>query len=239
MPRYLLGLDAGSGSVRALLVDAEGGQTTVAVRRWEHLPAPDGWGYDFDTERNWGLIAEAVREALERSDAAPADVAGIAAASMRHSLVLVREGKILFAVPNKDARAAAEGMEMAARYGDALAARTGRWPSPIFTAPRLAWLAACHPEWLEGAVALAISDWVAFRLCGALTTDPSQAGESLLLDVASREWMTEWLAKQGLSPALLPPLRPSGQYLGTLTESAAADLGLPPGVPVAVGGADT
>jgi hypothetical protein len=166
MPPYLLGLDAGSGSVRALLVDVESGRTTVAVRRWEHSPAPDGWGYDFDTDRNWGLLAEAVREALGRSGAAPTDVAGIAAASMRHSLVLVREGKVLFAVPNKDARAAAEGMEMAAREGDALAACTGCWPSPIFTAPRLAWLAAHHPEWLEGAVALSLSDWVAFRLCG-------------------------------------------------------------------------
>jgi len=239
MPPYLLGLDAGSGSVRALLVDVESGRTTVAVRRWEHSPAPDGWGYDFDTDRNWGLLAEAVREALGRSGAAPTDVAGIAAASMRHSLVLVREGKVLFAVPNKDARAAAEGMEMAAREGDALAARTGRWPSPIFTAPRLAWLAARHPEWLEGAVALSLSDWVAFRLCGVLATDFSQAGESLLLDVVRREWMTDWLTGRGLSPALLPPLRPSGQYLGPLMESAAADLGLPPGVPVAVGGADT
>jgi L-ribulose-5-phosphate 4-epimerase len=239
MPPYLLGLDAGSGSVRALLVDVESGRTTVAVRRWEHSPAPDGWGYDFDADRNWSLLAEAVREALGRSGAAPTDVAGIAAASMRHSLVLVREGKVLFAVPNKDARAAAEGMEMAAREGDALAARTGRWPSPIFTAPRLAWLAARHPEWLEGAVALSLSDWVAFRLCGALATDFSQAGESLLLDVVRREWMTDWLNGRGLPPTLLPPLRPSGQYLGPLTESAAADLGLPPGVPVAVGGADT
>ena len=239
MPPYLLGLDAGSGSVRALLVDVESGRTTVAVRRWEHSPAPDGWGYDFDTDRNWGLLAEAVREALGRSGAAPTDVAGVAAASMRHSLVLVREGKVLFAVPNKDARAAAEGMEMAAREGDALAARTGRWPSPIFTAPRLAWLAARHPEWLEGAVALSLSDWVAFRLCGVLATDFSQAGESLLLDVVRREWITDWLTGRGLSPTLLPPLRPSGQYLGPLTEPAAADLGLPPGVPVAVGGADT
>ncbi|MCS7179405.1 MAG: hypothetical protein N0A03_09095, partial [Anaerolineae bacterium] len=115
MSRYLLGLDAGSGSVRALLVDVESGRTAVAVRRWEHVPAAErGWGWDFDTGRNWGLLAEAVREALARAGAAPADVAGIAAASMRHSLVLVRGGEVLFAVPNRDARAAAEGSEMAA-----------------------------------------------------------------------------------------------------------------------------
>lgn len=239
MPRYLLGLDAGSGSVRALLADGESGRTVVAVRRWEHTPAPDGWGYDFETDRNWGLLAEAVREALGRARAAPTDVVGVAAASMRHSLVLLREGEVILAAPNRDARAATEGMEMAAQRGAALAARTGHWPAPIFIAPRLLWLAAHHPAWLEGAVVLALSDWVTFRLCGKVTTDFSQAGESMLLDLARREWMTDFLAERGLSPSLLPPLRPSGQYLGPLTESAAADLGLAPGIPVAVGGADT
>ncbi|MFN3761900.1 MAG: FGGY family carbohydrate kinase [Anaerolineae bacterium] len=239
MPRYLLGLDAGSGSVRALLVDVESGRTTVAVRRWEHPPAAEGgWAYDLDTDRNWALLAEAVREALARAGAAPADVAGIAAASMRHSLVLVREGRVLFAVPNRDARAAAEGMEMAARWGDTLYNRTGGWPAPVFMAPRLAWLARNHPRWLEGAVALTVGDWVAFRLCGEAATDFSHAGETMLFDVARREWMTDFLAELGLPPSLLPPVRPAGTLLGQLTP-AAADLGLAPGIPVAVGGADT
>ncbi len=240
MSRYLLGLDAGSGSVRALLVDVEGGRTAVAVRRWEHPPAAEGgWAYDFDTERNWALLAEAVREALARVGAAPADVAGIAVASMRHSLVLMREGQVLFAVPNRDARAAAEGMEMAAGPGARVCGRTGCWPAPVFTAPRLAWLARHHPQWLEGAVALTVGDWVAYRLCGEAATDLTHAGETMLFDVARREWMTDFLAELGLPPSLLPPVRPAGTLLGRLTPSAAADLGLSPEIPVAVGGADT
>ncbi len=240
MPRYLLGLDAGSGSIRALLVDTENGRTTLTVRRWEHPPAGDGgWAYDFDTERNWALLAEAVREALARAGAAPADVAGIAAASMRHSLVLVRGGEVLFAAPNRDARAAAEGMEMAAGLGARVCSRTGCWPAPMFMAPRLVWLAARHPQWLEGAVALTVGDWAAYRLCGEAATDFSHAGESMLLDVARREWMTNFLAELGLPASLLPPIRPAGTLLGRLMASAAADLGLVPGIPVSVGGADT
>ncbi len=240
MPRYLLGLDAGSGSVRALLVDVESGRTTVAVRQWEHPPAAEGgWAYDFDTDRNWALLAEAVREALARAGAALTDVAGIAVASMRHSLVLMRDGRVLFAVPNRDARAAAEGMEMAAGPGARVCTRTGCWPAPVFMAPRLAWLAARHPQWLEGAVALTVGDWVAFRLCGEAATDFSHAGETMLFDVVRREWMTDFLAELGLPPSLLPPVHPAGTLLGPLTPAAAADLGLAPGIPVAVGGADT
>ncbi len=240
MARYLSGLDAGSGSVRALLVDMESGRTTVAVRRWEHPPAGDGgWAYDFDTERNWALLAEAVREALARAGAAPAEVAGIAAASMRHSLVLVRDGRVLFAVPNRDARAAAEGMEMAAGPGARVCTRTGCWPAPMLMAPRLVWLARNHPRWLEGAAALTVGDWVAYRLCGEIATDLSHAGETMLFDVVRREWMRDWLAELGLPASLFPPVRLAGTLLGRLTASAAADLGLMPGIPVAVGGADT
>ena len=240
MKRYLLGLDAGTGSVRALLLDVESGRSTVAVRPWSHVPAPGegGWAYDFDVEQNWTLLAEAVGEALRRAEAAPAGVAGIAVSSMRHNLVLLREGRAVFAVPNRDARASAEAMEMAGE-GEALYRSTGRWPSPVFLLPRLKWLAAHHPGWLEGATALSIGDWVAFRLCGEAATDFSQAGESMGFDLHRREWLWERIEGLGLPPSLFPPVLPSGKCLGKLTSSAAQELGLTPGIPVAVGGADT
>jgi len=240
MRRFLLGLDAGSGSARALLVDVESGRVFTASRGWRHPPCPtEAWGCDFDTERNWALMAEAVREAAQKAGAAATDVLGIAVAGMRHTLVLLKDGGALFAVPNRDARASAEGMEMAAERGPALYERTGRWPIPIFMASRLKWLAARHPEWLPGATALTISDWFAFRLCGVAATDLSQAGESMLFNLHQREWMWDWIDELGLPRGLFPPVRAAGEMLGRLCEAAAADLGLAPGIPVAVGGADT
>ncbi len=241
MPRYLLGLDAGTGSARALLVDVESGRTAVAVRPWSHMPVSEGggWAYDFDVERNWLLLVEAVREVLQRATAVPAEVAGIAATSMRHNLVLLRDGQAVFAVPNQDARPSAEAMEMAAGRGEAFYRSTGRWPTPIFLLPRLKWLAVHHPEWLEGARALSIGDWVAFRLCGEVATDFSQAGESMIFDLHGREWMWAWIDELGLPRSLFPPVLPSGTLLGKLTPAAAGELGLPPGTPVATGGADT
>ncbi len=240
MAGFLLGLDAGSGSARALLVNVDSGETHSAARRWAHLPsAGEAWGFDFDAERNWGLMAEAVREAARAAGAAPGDVLGMAVTSMRHNLVVLKEGRPVFAVPNRDARASGEASALAAEHGEAIQERTGRWPSPIFTAARLMWLVAHHPEWLEAASALAISDWFAYRLCGEIATDASHAGESMLFDIKARQWMLDWIDRLGLPRHLLPPVRTAGDLLGRLTEAAAADLGLVPGTPVAVGGADT
>ncbi len=240
MGGYLLGIDAGTGSVRALLVDVETGSTITACREWKHTPSPEGvWAYDFNAERNWTLLVETVRETLEKAKASSREILGIAVASMRHSLMLVRDGQTLFAVPNRDARAATESTELASERGPALYQRTGHWPAPIFMLPRLQWLLRNHPELLRGSIVLTIGDWITWRLCGEIATDFSHAGESMLFDIHKREWVKEWLMELGLPESMLPPVLPSGTTLGWLTPSAAADLGLPSGIPVAVGGGDT
>ncbi len=241
MGMYLLGLDAGTGSARALLVDVESGRTTVAVRPWRHPPVSGagGWAYDFDVERNRALLVEVAREVLQKTANNPDEVAGVAVTSMRHNLVLLRDGRAVFAVPNRDARASTEAMALAAECGEAFYRDTGRWPSPVFLLPRLTWLAAHHPDWLEGAQALSIGDWVTFLLCGEVATDFSQAGESMVLDLQRREWMWDRIDEFGLPRSLFPPVLPSGTLLGKLVPSAAQEIGLPPGIPVAMGGADT
>lgn len=240
MTGFLLGLDAGSGSGRALLVDVDTGSTYIAARGWTHLPAPgESWGCDFHLKRNWGLMADAVRESMQAAGARPEDVLGVAVTSMRHSLVLIKDDQPIFAVPNRDARASIEASALAAEHGEAIQRLTGRWPSPIFLATRLLWLAAHHREWLDGALALTISDWFAWRLCGEAATDASHAGESMLFDIQEREWSLGWVDRLGLPHPMLPAVRVAGERLGRMKEEAAVELGLKPGIPVAVGGADT
>ncbi|MCS7285663.1 MAG: NAD(P)-dependent oxidoreductase [Anaerolineae bacterium] len=240
MGGYLLGIDAGTGSVRALLVDVETGKIFSSHRLWQHPPSPEGgWAWDFEADENWALLARTVAEVIQKADISPTDVLGIAVTSMRHTLVLVRNGRVLLAVPNLDARAAAESTDLAAEKGENFYSRTGRWPLPIFLASRLQWLARHHPDWLQGSVALTISDWVAYRLCGEIATDFSNAGESMLFDLHRREWAADLLEELGLPLSVLPPVVPSGTFLGKLTASVAGELGLVPGIPVAVGGADT
>jgi autoinducer 2 (AI-2) kinase len=210
---------------------------------WSYRPVPGtgGWGYDIDLEDTWQGLADAARRTLMLAKAEPGQIAGVAATSLRHGLILLdREGHPLVAVPNRDARAASEGMALADNYGDVLLQRAGRWPNPVFTVARMIWFAANSPDaWKKAAWVLSLNEWVAYRLCGVAASDPSQAGESLALDLRSREWAWDLIDEFGLPRNLFPPVKTAGTKLGGLTPAAAADFGLTPGTPVAVGGADT
>ncbi|MBW2419650.1 MAG: class II aldolase/adducin family protein [Deltaproteobacteria bacterium] len=241
--RLLMGLDVGGGSGRSLLVDIDTGAASSASRPWRFATAPGtaGLGADLDLDLIWSCLAEASREVLARANASASEVKGVAATSLRlGSVVLDREGAPLLAVPNRDARAAEPGLLMAMNHGDRIYSRMGRWPYPVFSAARLQWLAENDPTRMQRASHfLSISDWVTYKLCGAPVAEPSQAGESLLFDLTSREWAWDWIEELGLSRELFPAVQECGSQAGPLASGAAADLGLSPGTPVGVGGADT
>jgi len=242
MSPVLLGLDAGGGSVRALLLDTERGPLATVRRRWSHPSAPgtDGLGIDLDLDLTWRLLCEATREALTRAGIEGAAVIGVAASAMRFAtVVLDANGSALFAAPNRDGRASGVAFELATD-GAALHARTGHWPTPIALASRLRWLARARPDLAARAShALALSDWIAWRMTGVAATDPSQASTTGLLDIASCTWAGDLVASSGIHSSVLPAIRPAGTRLGPLRDDAASDLGLHAGLAVAIGGADT
>jgi L-ribulose-5-phosphate 4-epimerase len=241
--RFLMGFDLGGSGGRCLLIELESGKIATAFRAWTHRQAPNtgGWGFDLDLDQVWRVLGETAREVLGRADANPDQVLGVAATSMRHGMVLLDAGgHELLAVPNRDARAVGEAMELARERGEELFQRTGHWPSPIFAGARLLWLAQHAPERLKSASALlSLSDWVAFRLTGALAAERSHAAETLLFDVGTRSWAEDMVTSLQLPTAVLPTLVDAGEGLGQLTEEAAAHLGLTAGLAVAAGGADT
>jgi autoinducer 2 (AI-2) kinase len=240
---FLMGLDAGGRSIRCSLVDVESGGVVIAARPWGPVPAPKVgfFAFGLDTDRCWQLAGEVAREAIHKAGAAPSQIIGVATTGMRFSLIVTDpEGRVLLASPNRDARAAGEGILLADDHGALFNQRTGHWPSPIFMAARLRWLAGNAPDALaRAACAYSLSDWLAFRLTGQTATDPSQAGETLLFDLETRDWAWDLIDMLALPRRLFPAVRRSGALLGPLTPSAAEALGLVPGTPVAVGGADT
>lgn len=241
--KYLMCLDVGTSGGRAVLVNSDTRAVTAAYRTWSHPVAPDsgGWGYDLDTVVIWKALGSLAREVLAKTGASADEVAGIAATSMRHGIVLVdKSGSVLFAVPNKDARAASEAMAMGDERGAELYNLTGHFPSPVLMGPRLVWMSQNAPALLEKAAAcFSISDWVGFMLCGAQASEGSQAGETLLLDLKTRTWSDEILRSLKLPAGILPPVVPGGIQLGGLTPQAAEHLGLKAGTPVGAGGGDT
>ena len=240
---YLMGMDQGGSGVRCLLLDTGSGHIHHAARRCaaRRTPGTGGLGADLDLDLIWASLCAAAGEVMQSAGAKPDQIAGIAAASMRlGSVVLDSDGEAILAVPNVDARAAGEGLRMAAEHGAALLPRTGHWPLPIMAAPRLQWLAAQRADaWKRAAHYFSISDWLTWRLSGEALADPSQASVTLLFGITKSSWDWDWIDELGFPRHLFPEVRESGTPAGSLSREAARDLGLRAGTPVAVGGADT
>ena len=240
--RYLLAIDAGTGSVRAVLFSVDGAQVSVAQREWVHRsPAGVPGGQDFDVDSGWASIAACVRDALGAAGVSGLDVAGVSATSMREGMVLFdRAGREIFAVPNVDSRAFVEAEELIKEGAAAkIYAEAGDWVS-ITTPARLRWLARHSPSVLAAAGSLGmLSDWIVYRLTGAHVTEPSCGSSSGMFSLVQRRWSSWIPALSGLDPAVLPPVVDPGTVVGTVSASAAAATGLAEGTPVAAGGADT
>ncbi len=174
--RLLVGLDLGGGGLRCLVVDPESGRCTSASRRLAAAADPAvPMSAVFAPEQVWSRLRDATREALTAAGATPGAVAGIAATSLRHATALVDfRGETLAVTSNRDARGLAGMLELAATSGPELHRRTGHWPNPVQAAGRLRWIRHQTPELADRvAGALAVSEWLAFRLCGELASEAS------------------------------------------------------------------
>lgn len=111
---YLMALDAGTGSIRAVIFDLEGNQIAVGQAEWRHLAVPDVPGsMEFDLNKNWQLACECMRQALHNAGIDPEYIAAVSACSMREGIVLYNnEGTPIWACANVDARAAREVSEL-------------------------------------------------------------------------------------------------------------------------------
>ncbi len=109
----LLALDAGTGSCRAVLFGTDGSQVAMAQREWSHAEMPGVPGSQvFDTETNWTLIAECVRQVLTQPGVDVSAIRALSTTSMREGIVLYdKAGRDLWACPNVDSRAGVEATE--------------------------------------------------------------------------------------------------------------------------------
>jgi autoinducer 2 (AI-2) kinase len=240
--RYLLAIDAGTGSVRAVLFTETGAQAGVGQREWtHHEPGGVPGGQDFDVDAGWRAIAACIQDALRAAGVTGADVAAVAATSMREGMVLYdAAGREIFACPNVDSRACVEAEELI-REGAAekIYAEAGDWVA-ITSPARLRWLGRHRPGILRDTASLGmLSDWIVYRLTGQHVTEPSCGSSSGMFTLAGRDWSPTIPALCGLDPAVLPPVADPGTVVGEVSAAAATATGLRAGTPVAAGGGDT
>ncbi|MFV0332944.1 MAG: xylulokinase [Tropicimonas sp.] len=232
-----LGIDLGTGSVKALLIDDSGRIVAEASQAYGVSSPMPGYAETAPTEW-WAGTVVAVRACCAGRGAA---VRGIGLSGQAHGLVVLdeKEKPLRPAILWADQRATAEM--------DAVLALSEDVRRPLAN-PVVSGMAGLSLLWLrrhEPAIHAAIrrilspKDWLRLVLTGEVATEPSDASMTLLYDIDGDRWATGFLTALSLDPALLAPVVESHSVAGQLTAAAAAELGLPAGIPIAAGLSDT
>jgi len=240
---YLVGIDLGSTSLKAVIYDLAGNAVAKSSRPTERFnPYPDhpDWAI-WKPEQIWGGTAEALREAVAQIKN-PADIKGVAVTGMgMDGVPMTMGGQWLYPFISWHCPRTKPQQEWwLERIGaEKQFAISGNPIWAINSALRLLWMREHEPKILEKTHKwLLIEDFVNFMLCGEFATDYSMASNTLLLDQRSRTYSEELLEISGIDRRLLPGPRPSGTILGEVHAKAAEATGLPKGTPVVLGGHD-
>lgn len=242
---YFAALDFGTGGGKCAIFDARGQNLAVVREAWGYRNEPFEHqdlvhGSSFDPHAFWAALGRCAKKAIQEAGIKPDAIAGVAATALRLGTVFLdARGREVYAAPNMDGRGLAGGFEVMEKLDLARAVRiTGHWPPFVFTLARLLRYRKLEDQ-PRVAYILSLNDWISYRLSGALACEPSNAGESMLLDVSTRSWSREILDMFEIDERLLPPVVEPGTPLGRITNEAAEQTGFAVGTPVFAGGADT
>ncbi|MBI5617795.1 MAG: glycerol kinase GlpK [Gammaproteobacteria bacterium] len=224
---YLLALDQGTTSSRAIVFDGAGVPIAVAQREFPQIyPAP-GW-VEHDPETLWRSQSEVAVDALAGAGIRARDVAALGIANQRETTLLWdrRTGAAVApAIVWQDRRTAdrCAALRAAGREGE-IRKRSGLVLDPYFSATKLGWLldadAGLRARAAAGELAFGTVDtWLAWKLTGGAlhVTDASNASRTLLCDLHTGDWSDALLAAFDVPRAILPRIVDSSGVLGTVT----------------------
>ena len=216
MSDYLLAIDQGTTSTRAIVFDATLRPVATAQQEFAQLyPAPGR--VEHDVEDIWSTTVATVRAAIARAGVAAKTIAAIGIANQRETTIVWERttGRPIHnAIVWQDRRTADACAELRERGDEpAIAARTGLLLDPYFSATKIAWLL----DHVDGARAAAHAGRLAFgtvdsfllwRLTGGKlhATDATNAARTLLMDIRAGSWDSELCELFGVPEAMLPPI---------------------------------
>jgi glycerol kinase len=219
---YLLAIDQGTTSTRAILFDAAGQvHHTARIELTQHYPQP-GW-VEHDPEEIWAGVIATCREAIAAADG---PIAAIGITNQRETAVLWEQstGRAVHnAIVWQDRRTALLCEEWrAAGFEETVAQRTGLVIDPYFSASKIRWLLDTMPGLRQraekGDIAFGtIDSFLLWRLTGGRLhmTDVTNASRTMLFDLHRLAWDSELPEAFGIPRALLPEIRATGDDFGT------------------------
>lgn len=243
MAQYLMAIDAGTGSIRAVIFDLNGEQIACCQHEWDHITDPRYPGsMNFDWKNDWELAKSCIRGAIKEADIDSSQIAAISTTCMREGIVLYdRNGEEIWACANVDARSNDEVVELLHNYPGLekeLYLESGQ-SYALDALPRLLWVKNKLPDVYQRIDKIGMfNDWLIYKLTEVLAVEPSNGSTTGLMDLKTRKWDPSILSRCGLRTDILPEVKESGTLAGTVTAKAAAETGLTEGTKVIVGGGD-
>jgi xylulokinase len=241
--KFIIAYDLGTGGNKASLYDLEGQCIAECFESYQTLYPRSGW-HEQSPQSWWRAVVESTRRLLVESGVSPDEIEclGISGQSLGAVPLDIR-GQLLRAITPiwSDSRAALQANQLFRRIPEPEWYRiTGNgFPAPLYTAFKVMWYRDEEPALFDRIHKVVGSkDYINYLLTGVISTDYSYASGSGVYDLLGWKYSPELVDGCDLSLEIFPEIVPSAQVIGTLTPSAAEQLGLPMRVKVVSGGVD-
>jgi len=238
--KYVIGIDLGTGSVKALLVNQEGQVCGEASKAYSlHHKQP---GYSEQDPEDWyEQTINCLYDLLQHSNVNPQDIEGISFSGQMHGLVLLDDdGRVLRpAILWNDTRTTLQCRRIMKTLGTKLIEISKNTALEGFTLPKILWVQEHEPDvFQKTSHFLTPKDYLRYRLTGQLHMEVTDAAGTLLLGVVRKEWSRDICEAFGIDRKLCPPLVESLDYIGELVPEVTSRTHLSPSTKVFAGGAD-
>ena len=238
MSRYLLAIDQGTTSSRAIVFDLDGHIIASSQQEFPQIFPQDGW-VEHDPEAIWSTTEETCRDAIKKASLQASDILSIGITNQRETTVVwdKETGTPIYnAIVWQDRRTADLCQKLKQEQGlvEKLTAKTGLLLDPYFSASKIAWIL----DNVEGARARAekgelifgtIDSFLLWRLTGGKqhATDATNASRTLLFNIHTNEWDQELLSLFNVPLNMLPEVRDcAADYGRTKAELFGAEIAI-------------
>lgn len=221
MSDFVLALDQGTSSSRAILFNHSGEIVASAQQEFRQIYPQPGW-VEHNAEEIWDTQLAVARDVLKQANVGAQDIAAIGITNQRETTVIWdRDGKpIDNAIVWQDRRTAptCEALRTAGLEGK-FRERTGLLLDPYFSGTKIKWLldnvAGARSRADRGDLMFGtIDSWLLYRLCGVHATDYTNASRTLLYNIFDRRWDDELLSSLDVPPSLMPAVQASSGPFG-------------------------
>jgi xylulokinase len=234
---YLLGLDIGTTTIKAILYDPVSGQIVSKASQPTPVEHPSPELSELNPHHLWQAVCDCLKEVSQNQPISALAISSFAEAG----LPLDQDANPLYPIIawyDQRTMPQAEWWKTQMTIED-LYSITGQRLSPSFGVNKYLWIKEKHPELISKMrYWLSASDYILWHMTGEFVTDYSQASRTMLFDQHQLNWSPKMLGMAGLDKKQLPHIQPGGTLAGKITQQAATQTGLPENLPCILGGHD-